>query len=154
MQNRYVADIGDYVKLAILRGLTCEKRLGVVWWLFPDENHNTDGGHKEYLDREEKWKHFDPPLFESLLKIARDKNRDVRAIENAGILPNATFASEFVPCETQHFSTRPAERNSWLARIKEKVKECNLLFLDPDNGIASDGIKLTQRRAGKSVTIN
>jgi hypothetical protein len=40
MQNRYVEDIGDYVKLAILRALSSRpsvRRLGVAWWLFPDE---------------------------------------------------------------------------------------------------------------------
>jgi len=35
MQNRFVADIGDYVKLAILRALARDRSLGVVWWLFP-----------------------------------------------------------------------------------------------------------------------
>lgn len=43
MQNRYVGDIGDYVKLAILRALLPGRRLGVAWWLYPDERHNRDG---------------------------------------------------------------------------------------------------------------
>ena len=60
MQNRYVADIGDYVKLAILRKLALGRSLGVVWWLFPDEHHNADGGHREYLERQNVWKDFDP----------------------------------------------------------------------------------------------
>ena len=50
MQNRYVADIGDYVKLAILRKLALGRSLGVVWWPSPDEHHNADGGHREYLE--------------------------------------------------------------------------------------------------------
>ena len=49
MQNRHVADIGDYVKLAILRRLACGRRLGVAWWLFPDEHHNANGGHRVVL---------------------------------------------------------------------------------------------------------
>ena len=52
MQNRYVVDIGDDVKLAILRELAHGRSLGVVWWLFPDEHHNADGGHREYLERQ------------------------------------------------------------------------------------------------------
>jgi hypothetical protein len=39
MQNRYVGDIGDYVKLAILRALSSCRSLGVAWWLFSDESH-------------------------------------------------------------------------------------------------------------------
>jgi hypothetical protein len=35
MQNRYVGDIGDYLKLGILRALSRGHRLGVAWWLYP-----------------------------------------------------------------------------------------------------------------------
>ena len=153
MQPRYVADIGDYVKLAILRALAPGRGLGVVWWLFPDEHHNADGGHREYLERPNEWKHFDPDLFDALLKIEKEKQRDVRALEKATVLPNAVFASDPVPCEVRPFSLRPAERSKWLAGIRMKLKDCNLVFLDPDNGIAPEGLRLTRRRAGKSVTI-
>ena len=153
MQNRYVADIGDYVKLAILRKLALDRSLGVVWWLFPDEHHNADGGHREYLERPTEWKHFDPHLFEALSKIEKEKKRDVRAIVRADVLPNAVFASDPIPCEARPFSLRPAERSLWLAGIKTKLKECHLVFLDPDNGIAPAGLRLTRRRAGKSVMI-
>lgn len=73
MQNRYVADIGDYVKLAILRALAPGRRLGVVWWLFPNENHNADGGHRDYIKQRDRWKHFDPVLFEALSNIEDEK---------------------------------------------------------------------------------
>ena len=49
MQDRYVGDMGDYVKLAILRALMPGERLGVAWWRFPDEVHNADGRHVGYL---------------------------------------------------------------------------------------------------------
>lgn len=48
MQDRYVGDIGDYVKLGILRALMPGERLGVAWWLYPDEAHNADGRHIGY----------------------------------------------------------------------------------------------------------
>lgn len=153
MQNRYVADIGDYVKLAILRTLARGRRLGVVWWLFPDEHHNADGGHREYLERQNEWKRFDPDLFEALLRIEKEKKREVRAIEKSAVLPNTMFVSDPVPCEARPFSLRPAERSIWIAGIKAKLKDRNFVFLDPDNGIAPEGLRLTRRRAGKSVTI-
>ena len=42
MQNRYVGDIGDFGKYGLLRAHFGRKyqiplRLGVVWYLFPDE---------------------------------------------------------------------------------------------------------------------
>jgi hypothetical protein len=153
MQNRYVGDIGDYVKLAILRALARDRSLGVVWWLFPDESHNADGGHREYLGRPNVWKRFDADLFEALVKIEEEKKREVRALEIAAILPHAVFVSDPVPCQALPFSLRPAERSVWLTGIKAKLKDCNLVFLDPDNGVAPKRLRLTQRRAGKSVTI-
>jgi hypothetical protein len=56
MQDRYVGDIGDYVKLAILRALMPGCSLGVAWWLYPDEAHNGDGRHISYLKRPDLWR--------------------------------------------------------------------------------------------------
>jgi hypothetical protein len=42
MQNRYVADFGDFVKLSILRELIGEPprmRLGVAWWAKVIDQH-------------------------------------------------------------------------------------------------------------------
>ena len=44
MQNRYVGDIGDYLKLGILRALSPGYRLGVAWWLFPTKVTIKTGG--------------------------------------------------------------------------------------------------------------
>jgi hypothetical protein len=69
MQNRYTGDIGDYVKLAILRALMHGRRLGVGWWLYPDESHNSDGRHISYLSQPEVWRRFDPALFDHLKAV-------------------------------------------------------------------------------------
>lgn len=129
----------------------------MAWWLFPDEHHNADGRRREYLGRRDEWARFDQDLFDALLKIDTEKKKkklNIRAIEEAALLPNVVFACEPVPCSIEPFSQRPVERGLWLARVKTKLKDCNLIFLDPDNGIAPEGLRLTRRRAGKSVTID
>jgi hypothetical protein len=151
MQNRYIGDIGDYVKFAILRTLAVERSLGIVWWLFPDESHNEDGRFREYLDQPGSWEAFDPALFQALQRL-RDK-RELRAIETAGILPNGTFFSEPIPCDCRPYSIRPIERGRWFSAAKAKITKCDLVFLDPDNGIATENLRDTCRRAGKSVTV-
>ncbi len=65
MQNKYVGDIGDFVKLSMLRALAPGHKLGVAWWLFPDENHNNDGRHIDYLRHPARWRAFDPKLFDN-----------------------------------------------------------------------------------------
>lgn len=77
----------------------------------------------------------------------------MRAIEECAVLPNALFASEPVPCDGRPVSARPGVRRRWIEHIRTRIKDCNLVFLDPDNGIATEGLKLTERRAGKSVAI-
>jgi hypothetical protein len=97
MQNRYVGDIGDYVKFGILRALSPGYRLGVAWWLYPDEAHNDDGRHIGYLKQPEQWRHFDRPLFGALEMIVASGQRDVGALETANLLLNAVFASTPIP---------------------------------------------------------
>jgi hypothetical protein len=48
VQDRYVGDLGDYLKLGLLRWLTTgtsAPRVGVVWYRTVDEAHNADGKH-------------------------------------------------------------------------------------------------------------
>jgi hypothetical protein len=66
MQDRYAGDIGDYVKFAILRALSTERRLGVAWWLFQDSGPVGDGRHISYLNTPAKWRHLDPEIFDAL----------------------------------------------------------------------------------------
>ena len=81
MQNRYVGDIGDYLKLGILRALSPGYRIGLAWWLYPDESHNRDGRHIGYLHRPDQWRHYDPELFDVLAQIVSTDQRDIRALE-------------------------------------------------------------------------
>ena len=58
MQNRYVGDIGDFGKYGLLRALCHGRRLGVAWYLYPDEAHN--GGIVQYLCEPDEWRSVDP----------------------------------------------------------------------------------------------
>ena len=97
MQNRYAGDIGDYIKLAILRHLANGHRLGVAWWLFPGEK-NGDGRH--ILEHPEKWMRFDPFLFRGLGAIVRSEQRTVASLHK--LLPMGTrFACDQIPLRVE-----------------------------------------------------
>lgn len=68
------------------------------------------------------------------------------------MLPAGTrFASDEIPCTMRPYSNRPSERWKWLQKVKASLVGCNIVFLDPDNGLEPPGFRPTRRRAGKSV---
>jgi hypothetical protein len=100
MHNRYVGDIRDYLKLGILRALSPGYRLGIAWWLLPNESHNRDGRHINYLQRPDQWRHYDPELFDALAHRVANR-RNVRAQEAGNVVPGAIRASEMLPIGAQ-----------------------------------------------------
>ncbi|HEV2675508.1 MAG TPA: hypothetical protein VGV37_13270 [Aliidongia sp.] len=150
MQDRYAGDIGDYLKLAILRSIMPEHRLGVAWWMYPDEGHNGDGRHTDYLNHAEQWRHFDPELFDNLGRIVKLENRRVSALQEADLLPGAVYCTEQIPTAGLRIERRAA-RDEWFQRVKSDLDDCDLLFLDPDNGLETKGFDSGAPKAGKSV---
>ena len=153
MQNRYVGDIGDYVKLAILRALSPGYRLGIAWWLFPDENHNRDGCHISYLNRPEVWWHFDPQLFDTLDEIVSAGQRYVRSLERANVLPGAIFASDVIPLDGP-IPRRKQDWMEWLGNVQRVLEEADLVFVDPDNGLEPARYNHGSVKSGKSVRLS
>jgi hypothetical protein len=147
MQNRYVGDIGDFLKLGMLRALSPGYCLGVAWWLFPDEDHNKDGRHIDYLSRPGQWRHFDPQLFDALGKIVASGQRDIRALEAGDILPGAIFANDVIP--------RPKHvREEWFRTVQRTLDGADLVFLDPDNGLEPEGYTYGAAKSGKSILLS
>jgi len=153
MQNRYVGDIGDYLKLSILRVLSPGYRLGIAWWLYPDESHNRDGRHIGYLQQSGQWQQFDPDLFDGLADIVATNQRTVRSLEAANLLPGAVFASRMIPVGGRT-SDRSQQRRLWFEAAKRRVEDADLVFVDPDNGLAPTGYSCKSSKAGKSVTVS
>jgi hypothetical protein len=60
MQDRYAGDIGDFVKLGLLRAISPGYALGLAWYHVPDEGHNDDGRHIGYTAQPETYSALDP----------------------------------------------------------------------------------------------
>jgi len=143
MQDRYSGDVGDFGKFSFLRCVfgDWQKRIGVIWYLFPDESHNNDGGHIDYL-RKREFQDLDKDLCGKLSAVVHG-NRSVTALEKAGLLPvNTIYFSERLdfylkfPSQSQKDKQkREAKRAQWFANAVSAVSKCNITFLDPDNGL-------------------
>ncbi|WP_256752334.1 hypothetical protein [Mesorhizobium sp. Mes31] len=104
--------------------------------MVPDESHNSDGRHIQYLSDSAKWRRLDPKLFD-VLKALAPKSRSVTAIEAAGIL-DATFSSEKMHSAKIPASARDRYRTDWFKRVFSDLSHCDLVFADPDNGLVDD----------------
>lgn len=152
MQDRYAGDFGDFVKFAILRALSPEKQLGVGWWLHPDGGSPGDGRHTDYLDESAKWSDLDGEVFTALKGVVKSEKRKVAALEEAALLPGATYFRDEIPIAGPA-AARRGNRTAWFARMKDALKGCDLVFLDPDNGLEPSGFSHGQVKAGKCITL-
>jgi hypothetical protein len=160
MQNRYIGDIGDYGKYALLRYLCADLtsrslRLAVVWCLFPDEAFNNDGKHISYL-RDPEFAVLDPDLYAALNSIVLANRRHISSIAEIGCLPASTiFFSEPLLRDKR---TGPVERirhrDTWLHECLHKTQDCELVFFDPDNGLETASIPKHHPKAGKYIYWN
>lgn len=156
MQNRYVGDVGDFGKYALLRqicgGLVHGKpQLGFVWFLFPDEGHNDDGRHITYLQKS-GYRELDPLLFDQLRTIIEAGDRRIRAISESGVLPESTIYFEQPTIEYGLSPKARAEyREAWLQQALSETSNADIVFLDPDNGVEAKSVNKRNIKAGKYV---
>jgi hypothetical protein len=158
MQNRYVGDVGDFAKYALLRALAGRNlnslRVGLVWCLVSDETHNGDGRHVGYL-RKPGFRALDPILHDGLAKIVNSETRSVALIEQSGLLPRRTVFFDEVAVHPENGRCRPAQRvnirSSWLGRALAATSEVDLVFFDPDNGIEVPSVSVRAPKAEKYV---
>lgn len=136
MQDRYAADVGDFVKLGLLRALSPGRQLGVAWYRYPDENHNGDGRHITYLDQPHKYEHLDPALFSHLRNITKEA-RSINSL--LPVLEGVISSDETVDSSTISPRERRSWRTAWFKRLMGRLSLCDLVFADPDNGIIDDG---------------
>lgn len=153
VQDRYAGDVGDFLKFGLLRALcaNCDAplRLGVCWYLVPDEFHNADGRHISYLTSTNRHspslKACDPDLFQRLGTIVSEGRRNVGALESAGVLPTGTvtYSEHLRPAMTE------TERHRWHEAALHHLADADLVFADPDNGLQ---VTLPKRFAEKFTT--
>ena len=155
MQNRYVGDVGDFAKFALLRAIarSTNFRIAVIWYLYTDEDHNADGRHVSYL-RDPFFAQLDPELIASLARILEKGRRSVRAVAASGILPASTtfFANSVSDKAAQTRVLRAARarrRAIWLKKALAAALGHELVFLDPDNGIETVSVQQHSPKSGK-----
>ena len=133
MKNQYFGDVNDYRKYGLLRLLTGQGGLSaaICWMLTPDDGRS-DGRFTEYLQQPERWRPYDPALFDTLREmVARREERDMDLVDlagEAGILPAARFFVRTLRDDLQ-------SRSRYFEVFWSVAQGCDLIFFDPDNGL-------------------
>jgi hypothetical protein len=157
MQDRYVGDVGDFAKYALLRALAgvpspTQIRLAVVWCRFPDESDNNDGRHVSYL-RSPEFAKLDSDLHAVLNDIVESRRRSISAIASSGTLPVETVFYDAPVSLPNSIALRPKDRarhrSAWLDACLKSTVDCDLVFFDPDNGVEVTSVPKDHPKAGK-----
>lgn len=133
MQDKYVADIGDYGKYALLNALISSDLKLFVNWYF----NNQRGRAFQYLHQEEKYGNCCPWLYSALQEIAKVPSR-LKEIESRGILPKETIFFAEPLDGLAALQLQDQHRLKWHSQALEKAEKADIVFLDPDNGLESE----------------
>ena len=151
MQDNFVGDLGDFGKYGLLRVLTglCPEQpstdrlsLGVVWYVPDDETiartESSHGQRVSYLFDEQTpqdWSGCDKALFNELKNLVCG-DRTLCAVGRSGLIgPDDAFHYQSI-CLPARFAEREDKRRQWLDDALQRVKGQDLIFLDPDVGMA------------------
>ena len=149
MRDSFVADIGDFGKFGLLRGLFgtpgdldpgLPVNLGVVWYYNIDPA-GPDGNRIDYLNvsgsNARRFMPCDQGLYMELRRLvgnslAANDQRNIQQIQDLNILRNAEYHGVPLP-----FPHNQQERNNWslAATTAMQNQHRNVIFLDPDNGL-------------------
>jgi len=149
VKHQYVGDINDYRKYALLRALAAggANRIGVCWMLTPDDG-GTDGGKLAYLSQPERFRNFDPKLFDILSHAASEPDRRrLQTIEDSGAVPSAIYHNGMLPQAVD-------KRAAYMSVCRTKFADVDMVFFDPDNGIDPPSAKKSLKTALKYVFLD
>ena len=142
MKNQYFGDEHDYRKYGLLRILVGEAKVGVCWMLTPSDGR-TDGQMLRYLEQPDKWRHFDPELFDHLYEhVVVKEVRSVQALEDAGVLHSASFYPRLL-------EDAAPKRLEYFAELSDNFQDVDLVFFDPDNGFETTSIPPGRKNSNK-----
>ena len=133
MQERYLGDTHDFLKYAFLRHLKCVTNfsIGLNWYLtHPEEvdpKQTNDGEKRFHLTGRgwRKWQEWDQELFDKI-KVFEDRSkRYLKHFHKLETLDQTTYFEDPVSI---------FKREEWHKNALRTFKNCDFVFLDPDNG--------------------
>ncbi len=146
MKHQYFGDVSDYKKYSVLRAISDNGQLRtmVAWLLTPNDQRN-DGNVNKYLNSPNEWRQFEPDIFDFLYEaVVVNQTKDLHLVEEKGIVPGTSYFWDIL-------ADNLAERQKYFERLQEASKDHEIVFLDPDNGIAPGSLTKGRKNSSKYV---
>lgn len=146
MKNQYFGDQTDYKKYGILRALADDGGLALsVCWMLTQDDQSSDGRRTSYLLSPTDWRHHEPEIFDLLTNsVLHECIRDIAIIQSTNLIPNAKYFDKVIEDEA------PSREEFFTNLISQSVN-CDLIFLDPDNGLEVKSVQYGKRGSQKYV---
>lgn len=149
MKHQYFGDLSDYKKYSILRLLANNGSIKIlISWLLTENDNRNDGKRNSYLFQRTKWRWFEPDIFDLLFdSVVTRKNQNLFLVEQ----------NKIIPCAKYYWSTLsdlPNERKKYFDDLSKLTVNMDLVFLDPDNGIAPPSVKIGHKNSSKYIYID
>ena len=142
MQEKYLGDTPDFAKYALLKALCgSDLRLGINWYLtLPHEVDgidNKDGETRHHASSSKSYRAIDQTLWEQLENFQHSDDRSISTFESSKVLPLRTkyFSEPLSFAGLQSKSEKLQARSDWVQRGLRKLKNTDLVFIDPDTGM-------------------
>ena len=161
MQHRYVPDLGDFSKFAVIDALSGrgELRTALIWYLVnPHEvgdQHKNDGKHTTYLDNDRQGiADCHPELYQTFQAIHTSGEKHVGVYARHDVLPNVSYFAEPLSYDGQALAEREPWRAGWHGRALQIAEDADVVMLDPDNGLMADRTSVRSQSAVKYATLD
>ena len=146
MKHQYFGDVSDYKKYSVLRAVSNNGQLKtLLCWLLTPNDLRTDGGNSTYLRKPEEWRNFESDIFDFIHEtLVVNETKDLNLVEQKSIVPNTTYFWEILTDNKQ-------QREEYFEQAKVLSQEHDIVFLDPDNGIATGSVVKGRKNSSKYV---
>ena len=142
MKNQYFADINDYLKYGILRAIANSKLKICICWMLTEDDNKNDGKKIQYRQNSDKWRKYDPALFD-VMKWSIEKNkRSIDVAEKKSLIPDATYHATLLTDDRD-------EREQYFKELTDISAASDLIFFDADNGMEVKSVKKGNKNSRK-----
>jgi len=142
MKNQYFADINDYLKYGILRAIANSKLKSCLCWMLTEDDNRNDGGKIQYLQDSDKWRKYDPALFDVMKWSIENNKRSIDVAEKKYLIPDATYHPTLLTDDRD-------EREQYFKELTDISAASDLIFFDADNGMEVKSVKKGNKNSSK-----